>query len=86
MHPGYVYKSGIRFVREIASFEDAVAAHQAGEVICLNFERNSPCRVVDYFYDTTADTRGAFAWFSRDGVWFVADVPVGYVKCGGGYA
>lgn len=80
MYPGYVYKSGIRFVREISSFTDALAAHKAGEIICLNFERGIPGRVVDYFYDPTEDTRGAFALFGKGGVWFVADVPVGYVK------
>lgn len=80
MYPGYVYKSGIKFVREITSFSDAIAAHKAGEVMCLNFERGRACRVVDYFYDPTEDTRGAFALFGKTGVWFVADVPAGYVK------
>lgn len=79
MYPGYTYKSGIKFVRALTSFADALAAYNAGEKICLNYYPNKPSRVVGPFFEPTTRNKAAFEGIGKHSVWFVADVPAGYV-------
>ena len=78
MYPGYVYKSGIKFVRVIASYADALVAHNNGEIICINYFPDKPSRVMGPFYDPTRHNQRGFDTLGKDSIWFVADVPAGY--------
>ena len=79
MYSGYTYKSGIKFVRALTSFADALAAYNAGEKICVNYFPGKPSRVIGPFFVPTEQNKYAFEGIGKKSVWFVADVPAGYV-------
>jgi hypothetical protein len=75
MRPGYRYPSGIVFVRELTSFDDAVSAHESGEKICLHLGNDSVGRIMHFFYVPREKDRAIFHKMAQDNHWFVADVP-----------